>query len=206
MKWVGSALVYVGLPLLLAELTEVAPWLAARLLRWATRALPAPHRSRYEQEWLAELDAVPGKLLKLLFAGRIAIRIPATRRELERAQSMWAMAMRWLLQGIVTAARSLARRAGRLRTRLAARPSRQPASLDTGASLQRWRITGSATGFVPATPVTVYVDGKKAAILPGHSLDHFELMVAGQHPPRTITLTGSSGPGEPPPSSSCSLW
>jgi hypothetical protein len=63
MRWLGSALVSFGLPLLLAELTEVAPWLAARLLGWATRALPVEYRTRYEQEWLGELEAVPGKLL-----------------------------------------------------------------------------------------------------------------------------------------------
>jgi hypothetical protein len=40
--------------------------------------LPYEHRDRYTDEWLAELDVVPGKILKLIVAVRLALRVPAT--------------------------------------------------------------------------------------------------------------------------------
>jgi hypothetical protein len=123
MKWLGLALLYVGLPLLLAEITEIAPWLAAKLLKVAARALPSAHRERYELEWLGELDAVPGKLLKLLLAIRIAMRVPATRRELERSERAWVVLGRWLLAALITGALGVARIASRALNRLSARPS-----------------------------------------------------------------------------------
>jgi hypothetical protein len=117
-KWFGLALLYLGLPLLLAEITEVAPWLAERLLKSAARLLPTRHRERYIQEWLAELDAVPGKLLKFLFAARIALRVPATRRELQHTRPIWVIVGRWLLASIITIAIAVARLASQLLGRL----------------------------------------------------------------------------------------
>ena len=125
MKWLGLALLYVGLPLLLAEFTEIAPWLAARLLKAAARALPSRHRERYELEWLGELDAVPGKLLKLLLAIRIAIRVPATRRELQRSDPAWVALGRWVLASLITGTLAIARFASRALNRLSAPPSSQ---------------------------------------------------------------------------------
>jgi hypothetical protein len=118
MKWFGLALLYLGLPLLLAEVTEVAPWLAERLLNSAARLLPTRHRERYTHEWLGELDAVPGRLLKLLFATRIALRVPATRRELQHARPIWVIVGRWLLESLITVAIAVARLASRLLGRL----------------------------------------------------------------------------------------
>jgi lipopolysaccharide/colanic/teichoic acid biosynthesis glycosyltransferase len=65
-------------PMLVSEFTDWLPWLAARLVRAAARTLPPDARERYAEEWLAELDAVPGKLSKLALAVRIFARAPAT--------------------------------------------------------------------------------------------------------------------------------
>jgi hypothetical protein len=68
MKLVASILVTVVLPLLLAEFTEVGPWLARRLIYRAARRLPGPERSRWREEWLANLEDMPGKLTKLMWS------------------------------------------------------------------------------------------------------------------------------------------
>jgi lipopolysaccharide/colanic/teichoic acid biosynthesis glycosyltransferase len=70
------------LSLLLAEFTEMGPWLAERVIRRAVWPLPADQRERYLEEWLGELDAVPGKLTKLTFAVRVVIGAPVTGRTL----------------------------------------------------------------------------------------------------------------------------
>jgi hypothetical protein len=45
------------LPLLPQELYAWCPTVAGWLLRLAARLVPAPHRARYQQEWLAGLEA-----------------------------------------------------------------------------------------------------------------------------------------------------
>jgi hypothetical protein len=74
-------------PLLLAEFSEVSPWAARRLIRWAVRRLGGPETvERFSEEWEAELNSIPGKLLKLGYAlGRVLL-LPLTLREL-RASS-----------------------------------------------------------------------------------------------------------------------
>lgn len=59
----------VVVPLLVNEASDVAPWLAGRLVRWGARHL-GPHADieRYEEEWSADLERVPGKLTKLAHA------------------------------------------------------------------------------------------------------------------------------------------
>jgi hypothetical protein len=133
MRWLAPALLYVGLPLVLAEVTEVAPWLAERLLRSAARLLPARHRERYAYEWLGELDAVPGKLFKLFFAIRIALRAPATRRELQHAEPLWVIVGRWLLASILTLAIAMARLASQLMGRLPTAGSKSAVDLHLDA-------------------------------------------------------------------------
>lgn len=58
------------------------PWLAKRVIRRATRMLPKAERPRWEAEWLAELDVVPGRISALLFALRVLVLAPRVRREL----------------------------------------------------------------------------------------------------------------------------
>jgi hypothetical protein len=64
----------VVLPLLVDEFKAWCPTLAAQLVRLAARVLPAKQRQRWTEEWLAELDQIPGDLSKLVFAGGVAIR------------------------------------------------------------------------------------------------------------------------------------
>lgn len=78
MKAIAWTLVSILMPLLVTEFTELGPWLAERLVRRSVRMLPTEHRDRYTDEWLAELEAVPGKVLKLIVAARLALRVPAT--------------------------------------------------------------------------------------------------------------------------------
>ncbi len=60
-------------PMAVAECGEVSPWLAKRLLGWAARRLRSPEKTtRYTEEWLADLELVPGKITKLGWAIGIA--------------------------------------------------------------------------------------------------------------------------------------
>ncbi|MFF4810560.1 hypothetical protein ACFY03_20335 [Micromonospora chersina] len=58
------------LSLALSELTEVSPWAARKLVRWAAyRWTTDPElAAAYAEEWAAIIDERPGKLLKLLTA------------------------------------------------------------------------------------------------------------------------------------------
>jgi hypothetical protein len=124
-----------GLSLLAAEFSAVAPWLAERLLRGAARVLPAGPRHRYLQEWLGELDAAPGQLFKLLFAAKVALCAPATRRELQGGDSLVVVLVRRLLVALITAALAVARLASRVLARLPAkRPAQDAATLPTDMS------------------------------------------------------------------------
>lgn len=62
------------------ELRDCAPWLAGRLLKRAVRFLPEPEQERYEEEWTAILDDVPGRLAKLFKAAGFAIYAPFAAR------------------------------------------------------------------------------------------------------------------------------
>lgn len=109
-------LVLVVVPLLVAEFTEVAPWLASRLVDVAVRRLPGEVRERYDEEWHNEVDALPGKVVKLAAAAWIVARADATGRELtgtpspvgERFGRFWR-----LLAALATSARDNAARARR---------------------------------------------------------------------------------------------
>ncbi|MFJ4518987.1 hypothetical protein [Streptomyces sp. NPDC088816] len=60
---------WLGIGLLLNEAVDISPWLARRILRWASHRLPDIDEAReYEEEWTALLDERPGKLLKLVYA------------------------------------------------------------------------------------------------------------------------------------------
>jgi hypothetical protein len=66
---VAFVLVAVIVPFIVAECSEVAPALAAKLLLWSARRLGDPEKiERYGEEWLADLQQVPGKLTKLAWA------------------------------------------------------------------------------------------------------------------------------------------
>ncbi|GHE71405.1 ATP-binding protein [Streptomyces vinaceus] len=70
----------VVLPLLLTELGDWCPWLAKRLVQWTARRLgDAAVAERYSEEWLAELEEVPGKLSRLIVATGKFLALPKSR-------------------------------------------------------------------------------------------------------------------------------
>lgn len=103
--WAGLGFVGVALlfllkllePLLQKDLEEGIPWLAAWLVRRAARKLPAKHRQRFEEEWLAELAAVPGVMVfKLHFAAGVSFRARSTSRAMQNLPPWWEEILRRL--------------------------------------------------------------------------------------------------------------
>jgi hypothetical protein len=75
------------IPLAVNELGELFPWLARRLVRWSARRLGEPSAcERYEEEWLANLECVPGKLMKLVAASSYLVSVPKMRWTLQRGR------------------------------------------------------------------------------------------------------------------------
>lgn len=67
--------------LILTECFDWLPWLAKRILHAAALHLPAKYRQRYEDEWLGELDAIPGlRVSRLAFSLRVFFSATATMR------------------------------------------------------------------------------------------------------------------------------
>jgi len=63
------------LGLLVNEFTELCPWMARGLVRWAARLWTSDSQLAlcYAEEWVAVIEACPGKLLKLFTALRFAL-------------------------------------------------------------------------------------------------------------------------------------
>lgn len=78
----GFLLLAVLVPVLVGEARDLAPFLAAWLLRWGARHVgQAGQARRYEEEWLADLGRVPGKATKLVHAcSVVALSVPRLRR------------------------------------------------------------------------------------------------------------------------------
>lgn len=69
MTWLTLLVAAAVINLIAAEIFDWFPWLAERLIRRAVHRLPPDTRERYLDEWLGELDAVPGRgVSRLLFA------------------------------------------------------------------------------------------------------------------------------------------
>lgn len=69
MTWLLVALAVALVNFVLGEIFNLFPLLAIKVIRAAARRLPPSARRRYEDEWLAELDALTGlRLIKLLWA------------------------------------------------------------------------------------------------------------------------------------------
>lgn len=77
--------------LLVNEATDISPWLARKLVRWAAyRWAPDQETAaRYAEEWTAIIEQRPGKLFKLLsalsFAGEGVLRVT-----LRSASGVWS--------------------------------------------------------------------------------------------------------------------
>ncbi|MFI6031575.1 hypothetical protein [Amycolatopsis magusensis] len=82
---VALVLTAVLLPLALDELRDWSPRLATKMVRWAARRLGHQlAQARYEEEWAANIQAVPGKLSALLAALGYVLAIPRMRWNLKR--------------------------------------------------------------------------------------------------------------------------
>jgi GAF domain-containing protein len=83
----GFFLFAVLVPLLVGEARDLAPSLAAWFLRWGARRIGPPHQARrFEEEWLADLERVPGKVTKLAHAcGVVALSVPRLRAQYHRS-------------------------------------------------------------------------------------------------------------------------
>jgi lipopolysaccharide/colanic/teichoic acid biosynthesis glycosyltransferase len=83
MTFVLLAVAAALLGLIVNELYGWLPWLGARLVRRAARFLPDEYRERYEEEWLAELQALPTRgLASVFFAVSTLVGAPKTARAL----------------------------------------------------------------------------------------------------------------------------
>jgi GAF domain len=84
----GFLLFAVLTPLVVREAGDLARPLARGLLRWGARRIGrADQAERYEEEWLADLERVPGGLTKLAFAcGVAAWSVPRLRAQFRRGR------------------------------------------------------------------------------------------------------------------------
>lgn len=75
LAWIASSVL---LPLVVAEATELGPWLACGVLKLGARlVVPRARAARLEEEWLAGVDDWPGKLTKLVRAlGLVLLAVP----------------------------------------------------------------------------------------------------------------------------------
>jgi len=88
-SWLWIILATAVLNALVAEALDWFPRIARRITRQAARCLPVGSRRRYQQEWLAELDALPGNgLSELCFALRLVWVAPQMRRALTTRREM----------------------------------------------------------------------------------------------------------------------
>jgi hypothetical protein len=86
---VGFVLVSVLLPIVVGEARDVAPWIAERLVLWGARRLRSKDMvDRYSEEWLADLEQVPGKVVQLFFAcGVFFMAVPRLRWQFRRSEA-----------------------------------------------------------------------------------------------------------------------
>jgi predicted HD phosphohydrolase len=72
---------------------------SARALACATALLPRAARSRYLEEWLGELDALPTRKDRILFTWHVLVSVPHLALLLRN--STWIAALRWILSSNV---------------------------------------------------------------------------------------------------------
>jgi hypothetical protein len=84
----GFAVAAIVIPLLVNEAGDWARSLAGWLLRWGARRIGrAEQARRYEEEWLADLERIPGSLTRLVYAFGVVVRsVPRLRAQFRRDQ------------------------------------------------------------------------------------------------------------------------
>jgi NB-ARC domain len=122
----------VVLPLLVTEFGDWCPWLAVHLVRWAARQLGDPAScERYQEEWIANLNEVPGKLARLVAAFGYLVYLPGMRRSIRRRRArprvgLYARALPPLSHPFVGRVEELGFLLERLRTTSARRGGYEP--------------------------------------------------------------------------------
>jgi GAF domain-containing protein len=96
----GLAGVLLVAVLVIGAAAGLAPSAARRLLRWGARRIGHDGQARrYEEEWLADLERVPGKTAKLAHAcGVVALSVPRLRAQF-RCDSRRALLPGWIAGG-----------------------------------------------------------------------------------------------------------
>jgi hypothetical protein len=96
---VGTLLLAVLIPLFVGEVRDLAPSIAAWLLRWGASRVGQPDLAeRYEEEWLADLEQVPGKATKLAHACFVvALSVPRLRAQY-RSSPRGALLSGWIVE------------------------------------------------------------------------------------------------------------
>lgn len=84
MIWL-SLVTFVLMPLTVAELSHCCPWIADKLVVFASTKVPASAREEQLAQWQGDIDTVPGQLLKVLKATSILLRSPAAGRAIASA-------------------------------------------------------------------------------------------------------------------------
>jgi cell division septum initiation protein DivIVA len=130
-------------PVVVGEFVDWLPWVGTRLIRLSTKRLPVKYRARYEEEWQAEFDALPGgKLTKLLFGLRIYAGARATgavcqaEDNMDLAARVLSLAQQTADQAIEDARRAADETLGRARY--------EAGEVLTKARRQAMQITGDA--------------------------------------------------------------
>jgi hypothetical protein len=78
---VGFVAAAIVIPLLINEAGDLTRSLARCLLRWG----PGGSAGRYEEEWLADLERIPGSLTRLIYAFGVVVRsVPRLRAQFRR--------------------------------------------------------------------------------------------------------------------------
>ena len=130
-------------PVLVGEFVDWLPWAGTLLIRQAVKRLPPKHRARYEEEWRAEFNTLPGgKLTKLLFGVRIYAGARRTGTVLQAEDNM-DLAARVLSLAQMTADQAIAD-ARRAADETLGRARRECDVVLTKARRQAEQITGDA--------------------------------------------------------------
>jgi lipopolysaccharide/colanic/teichoic acid biosynthesis glycosyltransferase len=78
--WIALLIAAVFVNFVLAEFFAWFPWMSRQIIRLGAKVLPDETRERYQAEWIAEAESLPGKgLSAVLFALSVLIKAPATR-------------------------------------------------------------------------------------------------------------------------------
>jgi hypothetical protein len=95
---VGFLLFAIMIPLLVNEAGDLTRSLARCLLRWGARRIGrADQAERYEEEWLADLERIPGSLTRLVYACGVVVRsVPRLRAQFRRPRLPGALPGRTL--------------------------------------------------------------------------------------------------------------